>query len=51
LPEEPSQPFGYMNARRWEEFAGFFADRGLITTRPTAGQMFTDELLPGNIPE
>ena len=51
LPEKPAQPFGYMSAREWEEFAGFFADRGLITTRPAAGEMFTAELLPGQIPE
>ena len=39
-----------MNAREWETFAGFFADNGLISTRPTAGEMFTSELLPGEIP-
>ena len=50
LPEKPSQPYGYMNAREWEAFAGFFADNGLISTRPTADEMFTDELLPGQIP-
>ena len=51
LLPEGSRPFGYMDAREWEEFAGFFADRGLISTRPTAPEMFTDELLPGRIPE
>ncbi len=51
LPEKASQPFGYMNAKEWEAFAGFFADRGLISTRPTASEMFTDELLPGQIPD
>jgi putative hydroxymethylpyrimidine transport system substrate-binding protein len=50
LPEERSQPYGYMDAREWEEFAGFFADNGLISTRPSAAEMFTDELLPGQIP-
>ncbi len=50
LPEKPSQPYGYMSAREWEAFAGFFADNGLISTRPTAEEMFTDELLPGQIP-
>ncbi len=50
LPEKPSQPYGYMSPREWEEFAGFFADNGLISTRPTADEMFTDELLPGQIP-
>jgi putative hydroxymethylpyrimidine transport system substrate-binding protein len=51
LPEKASEPFGHMNAREWEEFAGFFADRGLISTRPTAAEMFTDDLLPGQIPD
>ncbi len=51
LPERGSQTFGYMDAREWERFAGFFADRGLISTRPTAAEMFTDEYLPGRIPE
>jgi putative hydroxymethylpyrimidine transport system substrate-binding protein len=50
LPER-GKPFGYMNAREWVEFGGFFADRGLISTRPAAADMFTDELLPGRIPE
>ena len=50
LPEKPSQPYGYMSPREWEAFAGFFADNGLISTRPTADEMFTDELLPGPIP-
>jgi putative hydroxymethylpyrimidine transport system substrate-binding protein len=51
LPDVGSRPFGHMNAREWEQFAGFFADRGLISTRPQASQMFTSELLPGEIPE
>ncbi len=51
LPEKESQRYGYMDAREWEAFAGFFADQGLISTRPTAGEMFTDELLPGQIPD
>jgi putative hydroxymethylpyrimidine transport system substrate-binding protein len=51
LPERASQPFGYMNGREWERFAGFFADRGLIGTRPQASELLTNELLPGEIPE
>jgi putative hydroxymethylpyrimidine transport system substrate-binding protein len=51
LPERPSQPFGYMDAREWEAFAGFFADRGLIETRPDADELLTNELLPGDVPE
>ena len=46
----PGKPFGYMDAGEWVRFGGFFADRGLISTRPTAGEMFTNELLPGQLP-
>ena len=45
------RPYGHMDGAEWERFAGFFADRGLITTRPTAGELLTNELLPGEIPE
>ncbi len=50
LPEKKSQPYGYMNPREWEAFAGFFADNGLIGTRPSAEDMLTNALLPGQIP-
>jgi putative hydroxymethylpyrimidine transport system substrate-binding protein len=51
LPERPSRPFGYMDEREWEAFAGFFADRGLIGTRPDADELLTNELLPREAPE
>jgi putative hydroxymethylpyrimidine transport system substrate-binding protein len=51
LAAEPGKPFGYMNPREWEDFAGFFADHGLISSRPTASELLTNELLPGKIPE
>jgi putative hydroxymethylpyrimidine transport system substrate-binding protein len=51
LPEKKSQPYGYMSPREWEAFAGFFADNGLISTRPTADEMLTNALLPGQIPD
>ena len=50
LPPD-GKPFGYMDSREWVEFGGFFADQGLISTRPTAAEMFTDDLLPGKVPE
>ena len=40
-----------MDAREWERFAGFFADRGLISTRPGADELRTNALLPGEIPD
>jgi putative hydroxymethylpyrimidine transport system substrate-binding protein len=51
VPAKKSQPFGFMNPKEWERFAGFFADRGLISTRPTANEMLTTDLLPGQIPD
>jgi len=51
VPERQSQPFGYMSANEWEDFAGFFADRGLITDRPGSSELLTNSLLPGRIPE
>lgn len=44
------RPYGYMNPREWEEFAGFLADRGTITSRDSSGAL-TNDLLPGEIPE
>jgi putative hydroxymethylpyrimidine transport system substrate-binding protein len=51
VPPKKSVPFGYMDGAEWEKFAGFFADNGLISTRPTADEMLTDDLLPGKIPD
>ena len=51
LPERENQPFGYMDAEEWEAFAGFIADQGLIERRPTASDLLTNELLPGEIPD
>jgi len=45
------QPYGYMNPREWEEFAGFFADSALVERRFPASELLTNELLPGEIPE
>jgi putative hydroxymethylpyrimidine transport system substrate-binding protein len=51
LPDTGNHPYGYMDPEEWEAFAGFFADRGLIERRPTADDLLTNELLPGEIPE
>ncbi len=50
-PEGTGHPYGYMNPSEWEAFAGFFADKGLIERRPTADDLLTNELLPGEIPD
>lgn len=44
-------PFGQMDEDEWDEFAGFLADEGFIKARPEPGDGFTNELLPGQIPE
>lgn len=44
------EPFGYMDPAEWTAFAGFLADEGQIDTRPTADELLTNELLPGQIP-
>jgi putative hydroxymethylpyrimidine transport system substrate-binding protein len=51
LPEREDRRYGYMDPAEWEEFAGFFADRGLIGTRPSADDLLTNELLPGEVPD
>jgi putative hydroxymethylpyrimidine transport system substrate-binding protein len=51
LPDDGERPYGYMDPREWERFAGFFADNGLIGSRPAAGELLTNELLPGQIPD
>jgi putative hydroxymethylpyrimidine transport system substrate-binding protein len=51
LAGERGRPYGYMRTSEWEEFAGFFADQGLAETRFRAGDLLTNELLPGGIPE
>ena len=51
LPDTGNHPYGYMDPEEWEAFAGFFADCGLIERRPTADELLTNELLPGEIPD
>jgi putative hydroxymethylpyrimidine transport system substrate-binding protein len=51
LRPQSSRPYGYMNPREWEEFAGFLAGEGVIEALPETGDVLTNELLPGQIPE
>jgi putative hydroxymethylpyrimidine transport system substrate-binding protein len=51
LPKEGGHPYGYMDPKAWERFAGFFADNGLIDSRPSADDLLTNEYLPGQIPD
>jgi putative hydroxymethylpyrimidine transport system substrate-binding protein len=51
LMPESKRPFGYMNPREWEEFAGFLANEGVIEALPETDDVLTNALLPGQIPE
>ena len=51
LPERELAAVRLHGRREWEEFAGFFADRGLISDRPASSELLTDELLPGRLPD
>ena len=51
LAPKGNRPYGYMDSDEWDEFAGFLADVAFIEARPAPGEAFTNELLPGEIPE
>ena len=51
LPRGGKQPYGYMDPKQWQRFAQFFADDGLIEALPSTGDVLTNDLLPGKIPE
>jgi putative hydroxymethylpyrimidine transport system substrate-binding protein len=46
------QPYGYMDPKEWEAFAGWMRDNGLIGALPKADELLDDGYLPsGEIPE
>ena len=46
------QPYGYMDPKQWEAFAGWMRDNGLIESLPKAEELLDDDYLPsGEIPE
>jgi putative hydroxymethylpyrimidine transport system substrate-binding protein len=46
------QPYGYMDPKEWEAFAGWMRDNGLIDSLPPAGELLDNGYLPsGEIPE
>jgi putative hydroxymethylpyrimidine transport system substrate-binding protein len=51
LTDTSQRPYGFMDPKEWERFAGFFADAALIESRPTAAELLSNENLPGKIPE
>jgi len=51
LAPRGKDPFGHMDSDEWDEFAGFLADESFIQALPEPGASFTNELLPGDIPD
>lgn len=46
------QPYGYMDPKEWEAFAGWMRDNGLIDSLPQTSELLDDGYLPsGEIPE
>jgi putative hydroxymethylpyrimidine transport system substrate-binding protein len=41
------EPFGHLDPREWQEFAGWMSENRLITEVPDATGAFTNDLLPG----
>jgi putative hydroxymethylpyrimidine transport system substrate-binding protein len=46
LAPAPGQSFGHMDGAKWELFASWMADHGLISEVPESDEMLTNELLP-----
>jgi hypothetical protein len=47
-----SRPYGYMDPKEWEAFAGWMRDNELIGSLPQASELLDDSYLPsGEIPE
>jgi putative hydroxymethylpyrimidine transport system substrate-binding protein len=45
-------PYGYMDPAEWSTFAGWMRDNGLIQALPNAGELLSNDYLPGaEIPE
>ncbi|MGN6275277.1 MAG: ABC transporter substrate-binding protein [Solirubrobacterales bacterium] len=46
------KPYGYMDPKQWEAFAGWMRDNGLIKSLPQASELLDNSYLPsGEIPE
>jgi putative hydroxymethylpyrimidine transport system substrate-binding protein len=51
-PPRGDRPYGYMDSREWETFAGWMRDNGLIESLPETGDLLSNAYLPsGRIPE
>jgi putative hydroxymethylpyrimidine transport system substrate-binding protein len=50
-PPRGDRPYGYMDAGRWVEFAGWMRDNELISSLPAPTAVLSNDYLPGEIPE
>jgi putative hydroxymethylpyrimidine transport system substrate-binding protein len=50
LQASGKRPYGYMDPHRWERFAHFFADHGVIEALPSTGDVLTNDYLPQGVP-
>jgi putative hydroxymethylpyrimidine transport system substrate-binding protein len=51
-PQTGSKPYGYMDPKQWEAFAGWMRDNGLIESLPKPEELLDNGYLPsGEIPE
>ena len=46
LAPAPGRSFGQMDGAKWELFASWMADHGLISDVPEVDEVLTNELLP-----
>ena len=47
FPEQGDRPFGYLDAVKWRNYAGWMVDNGLLEKTPDVNEALTNELLPG----
>jgi putative hydroxymethylpyrimidine transport system substrate-binding protein len=47
FPEQRDRPFGYLDAVKWRNYAGWMVDNGLLERTPDVNEALTNELLPG----
>lgn len=45
----PNQPYGYMDPKQWETFAGWMRDNGLIESLPAASEVLSNAYLPSGV--
>ena len=46
LAGSPGHPYGFMDPAQWREYAGWMAERNLISSAPRTSDVLTNQLLP-----